>query len=81
MLFASYWNLLLFPIMVMTRKLLPANAGATSDVRLYAAPIEALCRTATGIEGVLLRRGWWLPFGGSLIAVAAKDAAPGGGHA
>jgi SAM-dependent methyltransferase len=80
-LFASYWNLLLFPIMVLTRKLMPANTGATSDVRLYAAPIEAFCRAATGIERVLLQRGWRLPFGGSLIAVAAKDAAPGGEHA
>src|SRR5437764_10088378 len=41
---ASYWNIVLFPMMVATRKLLPQRKGATSDVRLYPAPVEALCR-------------------------------------
>lgn len=81
LLFASYWNIVLFPIMVLTRKLLPAGRRATSDVRLYPAPVEALCRAATGLERALLRRGVRLPCGGSLIAVAAKAAAAGGGHA
>jgi len=80
-LFASYWNFVLFPIMVATRKLLPQGKGATSDVRLYPAPVEALCRIATGFERALLRRGMRFPFGGSLIAVAAKEAIEGGGHA
>ena len=34
-LFASYWNTMLFPLMVLTRKLLPARRGADSDVELY----------------------------------------------
>ena len=72
--FVSYWNMLLFPMMVMTRKVLPAGRGGESDVRLYPAPIEALCRAATTIERALLRHGVRLPFGGSLIAVAVKDA-------
>jgi SAM-dependent methyltransferase len=79
--FASYWNIVLFPVMVLTRKLLPQGERAVSDVRLYPAPIEALCRAATGIERAFLRCGMRFPFGGSLIAVAAKEAAPGGGHA
>ncbi len=75
LLFASYWNAVLFPLMVLTRKLLPAGPAPTSDVRLYPAPVEALCRAATGFERLLLGRGLRLPFGGSLIAVATKDTA------
>jgi SAM-dependent methyltransferase len=82
--FAGYWNMLLFPLMVLSRKLTLAAEG--SDVRSYPAPIEALCRAATGVERALLRRGARLPFGGSVIAVAAKEAAApatsiGAGHA
>ena len=81
LLFASYWNIVLFPMMVVTRKLVPQGKRAISDVRLYPAPVEVLCRIATGFERALLRRGVRLPFGGSLIAVAAKEAIGGGGHA
>lgn len=81
MVFASYWNAVLFPLMVLTRKLLPPGGGPVSDVRLYPAPVEALCRGATGVERLLLRCGVRLPFGGSLIAVAAKPAAPEEEHA
>jgi SAM-dependent methyltransferase len=70
LLYASYWNALLFPLMVLTRKLLPGGAG---DVRPYSLPVEALCRAATGFERLLLRCRLRLPFGGSLIAVAAKS--------
>ena len=80
-LFASYWNIVLFPMMVVTRKLVPQGKRATSDVRLYSAPVEALCRAATGLERVLLRAGIRFPFGGSLIAVAAKQSIEGDGHA
>ena len=69
-LFASYWNMLLFPLMVMTRKLLPSGAG--SDVRVQPEIVEAVCRAATGIERVLLRAGIRFPFGGSVLAVGAK---------
>jgi SAM-dependent methyltransferase len=81
LLFASYWNIVLFPIMVMMRKLLPQGTGATSDVRLYSAPADSLCRLITGSERALLRRGMRFPFGGSLIAVAAKQGVEGGRHA
>jgi SAM-dependent methyltransferase len=76
--FASYWNIVLFPVMVLTRKLLPQGEGAVSDVRLYPTPVEALCRAATAVERAILRCGMRFPFGGSVIAVAAKDV-PGGG--
>jgi SAM-dependent methyltransferase len=69
-LFASYWNMLLFPIMVLTRKLLPG--AAESDVRPQPAVVEAIGRAATGIERAALRGGIALPFGGSVLAVARK---------
>jgi hypothetical protein len=50
-------------------------------VRLYPAPIEALGRAATGFERTLLRRGVRFPFGGSLIAAAAKQGIEGDEHA
>ena len=78
--FASYWNFVLFPIMVLTRKMLPTTSNTAGDVRSYPAPIEALCRAATGFERALLRSGLRLPFGGSLIVIAAKEAAPGERH-
>lgn len=80
-LFASYWNFVLFPIMVLTRKMLPVAGGTGSDVRLHPAPIEALCRAATAFERTVLCSGLRLPFGGSLVAVAAKKAIPGEEHA
>ena len=74
LLYASYWNAVLFPLMVITRKLLPSR-GIASDVKLYPAPIEALCRAATAFERALLKGGLRFPFGGSLIAIAGKSAA------
>ena len=58
--------------MIATRKLAPSKGGSGSDVRLYPPPIEGLCRAAMRMENALLRAGLRLPFGGSLLAVAAK---------
>jgi SAM-dependent methyltransferase len=80
-LYIGYWNAFLFPLMVITRKLLPARGDASSDVALYPAPIETFCRGVTALERALLRRGVRLPFGGSLIAVAAAEPVVEGGHA
>lgn len=79
LLYASYWNAVLFPLMVIARKLLPSR-GMASDVRLYPAPIEALCRAATAFERALLKKGLRLPFGGSLIAIAGKPVEFGNAH-
>jgi SAM-dependent methyltransferase len=68
--FATYWNMILFPVMVATRKLLPASSG--SDVKLQPRPVEAVCRAATSLERGLMRAGLCFPFGGSVLAVAAK---------
>jgi SAM-dependent methyltransferase len=72
-LYISYWNTVLFPMMVLTRKLLSGGKGPTSDVTVYPPRIDALCRAVTGFERFLLRNGIRLPFGGSLTAVAAKN--------
>jgi SAM-dependent methyltransferase len=74
--YISYWNALLFPLMVIARKLVPRDHGVVSDVKLYPHSVEMLCRAATALEAALLRRGVRLPFGGSILAVAVK----GGGN-
>ena len=71
--YMSYWNAVLFPLMVITRKLFPRDDGAASDVKLYSRPIDVLCRVATGLETVLLRAGLKFPFGGSVLAIAGKE--------
>jgi SAM-dependent methyltransferase len=73
--YVSYWNAMMFPLMVMTRKLLAGNYRASSDVRPYPPPIDLLCGWATGLETALLRRGLRFPFGGSVVAIAAKKGA------
>ena len=67
----SYWNTLLFPLMVLRRKLLTTR-DTTSDVMIYPAPIEALFRALMSIENRLLGLGLTLPFGGSVLAAAVK---------
>jgi SAM-dependent methyltransferase len=66
---ASYWNTLLFPLMVLKRKLL---GGDASDVHPFPAPVELLFRSILGIERALLALGIRFPFGGSILAVAVK---------
>lgn len=70
--FISYWNAVLFPLMVITRKLFPEGHGVGSDVKLYPRSVEMLCRAATALETGVLRRGVRLPFGGSILAIAVK---------
>jgi SAM-dependent methyltransferase len=67
----SYWNTLLFPLMVLRRKLFTSDE-TTSDVMVYPAPIEALFRAMMRLENLALRLGLKLPFGGSVLAVAVK---------
>lgn len=69
--YATYWNTLLFPLAVLQRKLLRA-AAADSDVRLYPAPVEAICNAMNVIEHAWLRRGGRLPWGNSVLAVGRR---------
>jgi SAM-dependent methyltransferase len=75
---STYWNTMLFPLMAARRKLLPAHDGASSDVQLYPAPIDAACRAATRLEHVVLSAGLSFPFGGSVITIAAREGAANG---
>jgi ubiquinone/menaquinone biosynthesis C-methylase UbiE len=68
----SYWNALLFPLMVITRKVFPGGEGVINDVKLYPAIVDILCRAAMACETALMRRNLRFPFGGSIIAVARK---------
>ncbi|MBX3750012.1 MAG: class I SAM-dependent methyltransferase [Opitutaceae bacterium] len=69
--YATYWNTLLFPLAVLQRKVLRA-AAADSDVRLYPAPVEAICNAMNVIEHAWLRRGGRLPWGNSVLAVGRR---------
>lgn len=71
--YATYWNTVLFPLMVITRKVLHGRRDGTSDVTEYPRLVDSLCRAATMFETALLRRGLRLPFGGSVIAIATKE--------
>ncbi|MBI1774558.1 MAG: class I SAM-dependent methyltransferase [Proteobacteria bacterium] len=64
----TYWNMILFPLMVLRRLLFPGGG----DVRAYPAVLEACFRGAVLFENWLIRLGLVLPFGGSVLAVGVK---------
>ena len=66
-----HWNWVLFPAMVLRRL---AAKGGGSDVKPFAAPVEAACRAVMAFETRILRAGVAPPFGGSILAVAERDA-------
>ncbi|HVM78962.1 MAG TPA: methyltransferase domain-containing protein [Stellaceae bacterium] len=69
----SYWNTLLFPLMVLRRKLgWRKGAPRASDVAMLPAPVEAAFRLVVRIEAGLVGLGLRLPFGGSVLATAVK---------
>jgi len=68
---ASYWNTLLFPLMLLHR--LTKHADAESDVRDYPRWLNAIFSAALAVERAVMRTGLTLPFGGSLLIVAARD--------
>lgn len=70
-LFVTYWNTVLFPLMVARRKLWP-NGSETSDVGRFSGSLNQVLNGLCGLERVALRRGVALPFGGSVLAVATK---------
>ena len=68
---SSYWNTLLFPLMLLHR--LFGRDDAESDVHDYPAWLDALFSAALAIERAAIRAGLALPFGGSLIVVAVRQ--------
>jgi hypothetical protein len=69
---ASYWNTLLFPLMLLHR--LVERDDAESDVRDYPRWLDTIFSTALAIERAAIGAGLSLPFGGSLMIVAVRDA-------
>lgn len=67
---ARHWNSLLFPLMVLRRKLW-RRSGA-SEVKLLPAPVERAFGAVLALERWLLRAGLSLPFGGSILVTAVK---------
>ncbi|MEZ4791364.1 MAG: class I SAM-dependent methyltransferase [Flavobacteriales bacterium] len=68
--FASYWNTLLFPVMVLRRKILPAPA--VSDVTPFHPLVNNLFKGCVRLESMMVARGMRLSFGGSLFIVARR---------
>jgi SAM-dependent methyltransferase len=69
----GYWNTILFPLMVLKRKLgLRREGKPSSDVVLMPAAVERLFSAIVALEASLLRAGLRLPFGGSVLATAMR---------
>lgn len=68
---SSYWNTLLFPLMLLHR--LVERDDAESDVRDYPRWLDAAFYAALAVERAAIAAGLRLPFGGSLIVVAARN--------
>ena len=68
---SSYWNTLLFPLMLLHRLL--ERDDAESDVRDFPRWLDALFSAALAVERRSIGAGINLPFGGSLLVVAARD--------
>jgi len=70
--FATYWNTLLFPAAVLKRKLLSRRSG-DSDVKLYHPVLDSAFGALLALETIPIQRGIRLPFGLSLLAVARRS--------
>ena len=68
---STYWNTLLFPLMLLHR--LIGSDDRDSDVRDYPKWLDALFSAALAVERAVIARGLSLPFGGSLLVVAVRD--------
>ena len=68
---ASYWNMFLFPLMLLHR--LIERDDAKSDVREYPRWQDAIFSAALTVERAIIATGISLPFGGSLLIVAVRE--------
>jgi SAM-dependent methyltransferase len=68
---STYWNCLLFPLMVLRRKWLAPREGQ-SDVGEFSRSADRIFNMVMATERAGLRLGLRYPFGGSLLAVATK---------
>lgn len=68
----THWNAVLFPAMVLQRKLLSTGDEADSDVRDYPWLLDRSFGLLLAAERGYIRLGLDLAFGGSILAVAEK---------
>jgi len=68
---ATYWNTILFPLMLVHR--LIERDDAESDVKEYPRWLDAIFSSALAVERAAIGAGLSLPFGGSLLVVAARN--------
>ena len=67
-----YWNSLLFPLMLLQRKLLATDDDAASDVAAFSPWLDATLHGITRVESHLPA----LPFGGSVLVIATSPGPP-----
>ncbi len=70
-LYATYRNFVVFPLVVVKRKLLPRSDGE-SDVRPYGPVLERCFDALMALEHGWMSRRWRLPIGSSVFAVAER---------
>ncbi len=70
---ARYWNSLLFPLMVVQRKVLARGTDHRSDVAVPPAWLNRSFHAATALERRLAAAGLVYPAGGSVLAIATRD--------
>lgn len=70
--YTTYWNTILFPLMMLRRKLF-AEKNGSSDVQKFSVMVNWLFSRTMDAESTLIKRGITLPFGGSLLAAAMKE--------
>jgi len=71
--FASYWNTILFPLMIAKRKLAPVTIA--SDVKPFPPLLNNAFKTCLALERAFILRGVPLPFGGSVLIIAQRPEA------
>ncbi|MFV1994962.1 MAG: class I SAM-dependent methyltransferase [Verrucomicrobiales bacterium] len=74
--YASYWNSVLFPLVVLRRKVF-SSEQSESDVGEYSRPVEMVFDGAIALERVWQNAGGTFPFGVSVMMAAIK---PEGGR-
>jgi hypothetical protein len=67
-----FWNSLLFPLMVVRRKLWRRGTTGASDVEQQSPAVERALGAVMALESRLIAAGAFLPFGGSILASAVK---------
>ncbi len=72
---ATYWNTLLFPVMVLHRKLASSPRRESSDVGEFPSLLQSMFMAVMAVERGAMRLGVRYPFGGSILATAIKSAA------